>query len=421
MIDFLELLLTACLWSTHLAMLVGIAYLTKGKPAELKVATILFLFYSLGALLSFEFDFFQYRVRYAPAAVTLLAYVVADVLFLLASLYLYGGTWQERFDSAALRDDTRPGNIALVVLAVVAQFINVYFNWEYLLLPKSEYIAEAGQSLTPNLLFLSIPAESILVGSILINPFRSRLPRWTVTALGIATLLLSAFQGYRHLVMLLLLLAVLRRYRTLGGPALIAITLVLTLAGELSNVLKMSFYQSLLDPEFDQLSYLQWYVHSVEWLPISSEQAAIAANFKLGMPVMQAGSDLIQLIRLLPFTTSLVDNVQTTVDLIGKAVGIGHGQGTAYNLQLFLLNTVFLGGVFVFVVLFLVRTVRSSVLLIYGLEIFYSLMRNGPSFWVGQIKMLLILMMFGYAFNATYRFLRQHRVVDAKCLGGEDC
>lgn len=408
MTNSLTLALTASLWTVHLALLLSIAHLGRGKPVELKVATVLFLFYSLAPLFSFEFDFFEYRVRYVPEPLALLVYIMSDVLFLAASLYLYGAR-RVPAPAAGPRDDLRAGGMALVVLAMGAQLINVFFNWEYLLLPKNEYIAEIGQNVTPNLLLFTIPADSILVGALLVNPFRSRPLRWAVIVLGLATLLLSVFQGYRHLILLLLLVAYLMRYSKGGGIMLIAVTLALTFAGELSNMLKMWFYQALLDPEFDHGGYLQWYFSTVEWLPVSTEQAAAAANFHLGLSVMQLGSDFVQFLRLIPFTSSLVENLPTSVDQIGKLVGVDYGQGTAYNFQLFMLNTFLLGGAFLFLVLLLLRATRNTVLLIYGLEIFSSLLRNSPSFWLAQIKLMVVLLLILHAASAGAKLISHLR------------
>lgn len=416
MTDSITLALTASLWAVHLALLILIAHLGRGKPVEFKVATVLFLFYSLAALFAFEFDFFEYRVRYAPEPLALLVYIMSDALFLAASLYLYGAN-RPQDTAGAPPDDMRVGNMALVVLAATAQLINVLFNWEYLLLPKNEYIAEIGQNVTPNLLVFTIPADAILVGSLLVNPFRSRPLRCAVYLLGIATLLLSIFQGYRHLILLLLLVAYLRRFRNSGGIALIAVTLALTFAGELSNLLKMWLYQALLDPEFDHGGYLQWYFANVEWLPVSTEQAAAAANFHLGLGVMQVGSDFVQLLRLIPFTTPLVEHFPATVDQIGKLVGVDYGQGTAYNFQLFMLNTFLLGGAFLFLVLLLLRAVRNTVLLIYGLEIFSSLLRNSPSFWLAQIKLMVALLLILHSVAAAARVVSHLRRSSSRQVG----
>ncbi len=411
MTDSLQLISTASLWFIHLILLVSIALQSAGKPAELKVATVFFLFYSLAALLAFEFDYFDYRMRYTPSPIALLAYIVADLIFLLASKYMYCKVEKDNLRSTRSLIDICHGNMIIVILALTAHTIHVIFNFDYLLLPKNEFIAEFGNDLTPNLLVFSLPAESILVGSVLFNPFRTRWLRLIITVAGVATLLLSIFQGYRHLVLIFALILMFRKMPRLDSVSLLVITIGLTLAGEMSNMIKVYFYSYLIKPDFDSIDYLNWYINNTEWLPVSTEQAAIASNFLLGLHITRIGSDFMDLLRLFPFTSSMIDESRSGASAIGNIVGIGYGQGTAYNFQVFLLNTLFTGGIFIPLALLLIKSARNSVLLVYALEVFYSLMRNTPSFWSGQMKLLAGLMLLVYGCNTLVRALEGRRGV----------
>lgn len=384
--EMLQLIPLMVFWILHLLLVIYIAKPESWKTFEIQTASVFFIFYSIAALFEFEFDFFSYRYKHSPDLVALVTYVICDLLFLFIIKFLYKKNLSLDYNIG----EVHYGNAVIFWMAFLAEGVHVYFNNNLFVLPKDEYIAALGEAV-PNLLLISIPAESILVAALVNNPFEKRVLRIVAFGAGGFSVLLSVFLGYRHLVLIFLLVILFKRKPNFS---VIAIVLALTFVGEFSNDLKIIFAKIIINDDFDISAYLDWTLNRDDRILISGEQAAIVSNFQIGFLLNSFGNDFIELIGLFPFLSGFGVDFQSGTDKIGSFVGVGYGQGTAYNFQLFLLNTIFIGSFLLLLSVFLMKNFKNTVLLIYGIEIFYSILRNSPRFWSSQIKMFIFLAIF---------------------------
>lgn len=387
----LTLILT---WLGHASGICMLAWCSRKTTYECRLLVTLYLFYAVTPLFPFEIIFFELTVRYMPSVLPMLPYIATDLLMLFFVWYFFIIKIQENEKSASWSLEMQFGFKVLLLMAMLAQCIHVVFNFDALILPKNEFIAAMANNSVPNLIFISIPADTLLIAGLFFNPFKSKKFRYLLITLAAITILISFFQGYRNLLLFALLI-IFYRWRIQGGVLLCII--ILSLAGELSNPLKYLLAGMLINPDFSFFDFIKFQAEHANFLiGLSSEQKAIFSNFLIGFRDVQMGTSVTELINIIPFSNNLNFNFQTGASRIGKVVGIGIGQGTGYNFQLFLVETLFFGSIFMAVTFFLTKKFARSIFAVMTLDLFYSMLRNTPNFWAGQIKMLVILIIFVY-------------------------
>jgi hypothetical protein len=341
---------------------------------------------------------------------------VTDLLLLLLVRHLFAISTLHSKQIPVWSQDIQAGFKVLLLIAMLAQCIHVASNFKLLLLPKHEYIAAMGEALVPNLIFFSFPADSLLVGGLLFNPFQKKGWRYLLITLAAITMLISVIQGYR-LYPLLVMLCWFFRWSKRGGVLLVVV--VLSLLGQISNPLKYLVAGSLINPDFSVSEFIEYHLANPDMLfGLSGEQKAIHSNLLIGLNNVQIGMPLLELHNLLPFTNRLLGRLETTgVSRLGDIVGVDEGQGTGYNLQLFGVETLFLGLIFVVPSALLVRKFAHSMLIVMTLELFYSILRNSPEFWSGQLKILCLLIVLVYYIGMVRQGLRGVRPIKSALIG----
>jgi hypothetical protein len=400
--DQLSLVSTGVLWAAHFLLLVLISVDVRNRGVAAKYAATIYLFYSLTLLVPFyNHEHFDYVVNYTPSVQSLFLGICADLSVIAAVRY--------SFRSGAEND--RPGWLArdkvglrmLVALAAVAEVIDIAMNRELLLLPKELYI-EAEK--VPNLILFSIPAQLILLGGALYSPFRSRPVRFVIATLATVATTLSVIQGYRGVALMVALYFVFRKWPRVS-PAIPAI--IMTVAGELSNPVKYFVGGLFLNDHFDALAQLQYYAENADTLfGLSGEQKAIVSNLVLGMHDLALGQPVLELRNLFPFTNQLFGNITTTsASRLGELSGAGFGQGTGYSYVLFLAESLLIAPLLLLFITKLMRTLSGTPLTFVSWTIFFSLMRDTPAFWTGELKMLFLLtvviFLMSYFFRQVFR------------------
>lgn len=280
---------------------------------------------------------------------------------------------------------------------------NFYFhNYPYLFLSKNEYIANLS-SLTPNLFVLSIPAESILVGAGFYPPFINKKAKKLCFLLAIILTVVSFVMGYRHLLFIFILMLLFKkRARSILIPLLL-----FSFVGEFSNVFKFSILGFLYSDTYSFTENYNFIVSSISsYIGFSGEQLAIFSNLILGMHSLNDVGAAKDALNILPLASSFgVEWGETTSGRIGRMVGIGFGQGTAYNFQLFVIETYGLALAFLGLVFIVIKYVHQSVFSVLAFEVFYYLLRSSPSFFSGQIKIMLILIIFVVVADIITKYL----------------
>lgn len=353
------------------------------------------LFYSVAPVLEFEeFKFFQYTIDYEYRGAVLMAYSLTLVGLTIVALSVFhvksnfnvekSSFIHQRLDGMGLR--------ALWAIALFAWFVDLAFNWNYFNLPKHEYILSLSDQ-TRNLFFFSIPDKELLAGAMVFNPFRGRW-RYVVRVVGALALLHSVLLGYRHIALLVLLLLLGSHIRSIG---MILLCVSITFLGEVSNVIKAIF----LAPgeiQIDVVDPVWWGTYLSANIDVSSEQKAILSNFliKLSNPwLFEQGRVFYDFMSSVPFfgryATDLGIEIEPASRALGSFVGTLEGQGTAYSIHLTVIESY--GMIFPVIALVAIigRSVANGMLTILVAELFYSIMRNSPEFWMAQLNKLIFL------------------------------
>jgi hypothetical protein len=397
--DHLALLATGLLWVVHFLLLVLISADVRNRGVAAKYAATIYVFYTLTLLVPFyNHEHFDYVVNYTPSVQSLFLGICADFSVIAAIRYSFKSGIESEQPGRFASD--KVGLRMLVLLAAVAEVIDIAMNRELLLLPKELYI-EADK--VPNLIVFSIPAQLILLGGALYSPFRSRPIRFVIAALATIATVLSVIQGYRGVALMVALYFVFRKWPR-AWPAVPAI--IMTVAGELSNPVKYFVGGLFLNDHFDAGAQLQFYADNLHTLiGLSGEQKAIVSNLVLGMHDLALGEPILELRNLFPLTNQLFGNITTTsASRLGELSGAGFGQGTGYSYVLFLAESLVVAPLLLLFITKLMRVLSGTPLTFVSWTIFFSLMRDTPAFWTGELKMLFLLTV--VIFLVSY-FLRQ--------------
>lgn len=413
--DMLELLGTTALWVIHCLLLVFISADVARRGTAAKYVATLYIFYTLTLLVPFyQHEHFDYVIDYVPSIPTLFMGVCADASMIAAlRLAFRDAVPAPDGNGAAMSASTRTGFQLLVAVAALAQLIDIGLNRELLLLPKELYI-EAEK--TPNLLVFSIPASLILLGGALYSPYRSRAVRAAVALLAAVAVTLSVIQGYRGVALMVVLYLVYRRWPG-TWPAVPAV--LMTVAGELSNPLKYLVGSLFLNENFDAASMFSFYAENTDALfGLSGEQKAIVSNLVIGLNDLALGLPVLELRNLFPFTNQLFGNITvTSASRLGELSGAGFGQGTGYSYVLFIAESLFLAPLFLILAVRLIRLLANTPLTFVSWTIFFSLMRDTPAFWTGELKMLMLLT--GAIFAVSWLFPKIFGAALARPADGE--
>jgi hypothetical protein len=383
MTGYLEMSLVAVLWMVHVGLLFLINVDVRERGLGAKFAVTIFTFYTLTLLVPFyNHEHFDYVVSYVPSSTSLFLGVCADLSMLAAM------RWSFPVQAVpGMLSGSQTGFALLVAVAAVAQVIDIVVNRELLLLPKELYI-EAEK--VPNLLVFSIPAPLILLGGALYSPFKKAPVRLLIAVLAIVATVLSVVQGYRGVALIAVLHFVYRRWPRLSPlvPALL-----MTVAGELSNPIKYFVGGLLLNDNFDAAGMFDYYGSHLDLLVgLSGEQKAIVSNLVLGMKDLALGDPILELRNLFPLTNALFGSITTTsATRLGELAGVGYGQGTAYSFVLFIAEALVIAPLLMLGITRMMRVLGGTPLAFVSWTVFFSLMRDTPAFWAGELKMSVLL------------------------------
>lgn len=383
----------------HLVVLLFSLFVYSKVDGVGRSALFFIVFYSLTPLFEFySFDFFDVTLNYSYRADVLSIYAVTT-FFLCAVIFLY---FQK--GSFAIADSERDiGFRVLWAVAFFAFFVDVYFNWGFFSLPKHEFILSRSEQ-TPNLFFITIPASELLVGALLFNPFKSFFFRALVFFVGVSCIAFSFYLGYRHLLMLVVVWLAIRKLNAFG---FFFVCLVFSFLGELSSSLKN--YIALLgrgDPV--EMFYLVF--GQVVFSGVSSEQKAILSNLIIKIDnfwMMDFFGFFSSFFYMFPFATSVSSffgfKQASSSSVVSSFVGTLEGQGTAYSIFLLNFENFFFPMILFVFICYLLKVTRGSILFVPSLLVVFSFVRDEPSFWLGQIKMIVYMIIFVYLFNAFSR------------------
>ncbi|MBP4046234.1 hypothetical protein [Chromobacterium violaceum] len=384
-------LLTICVaWFFHLLLLFGISKILSREVVGMKVVGVLYLFYTAPFLVPFKYKFFEANINYQPTLMTMVFCILADLFF----IFCIHSTRKIE----PLKIDVKVGEQALFTISTLAFVIHCVMNHQLFLLSKNEYIAADKFN---NLVFLSIPAEAFILGYFFSKEKRGYIV-WlsTICAVG-----LSFFLGYRHLIFFIILYFIFNRWKRCG---IILPFLIMTLFGELSNVIKNLIFALVTVDGFDYNSYFDFVFHSSDGFSIlSSEQKAIVSNFHLGFPGADLSNAFPDLLNLFPLGSRLLEGSDTSVATrLGVLMGVGTGQGTAYGYLLFLIESSFLALIFFFITVYFVRIFEKSIFCLMAWLLFFSLMRDSAGYYASQLKMMALSFIFVIVLNSLLKWVR---------------
>lgn len=381
--------ITAGALGAHLLSLALLIWTAGRVGLSERMLLFLVLFYSIAPLVPFaQFQFFRYELDYEYDAPVLLTYAAVALFFAVLAFAVCSFPPPSLDGSDAGVADALRG---LWWLSLAAWLIDTSFNWRYFFLPKHEYILSIPEQ-TKNLFLFTIPARELLAGALVFCPFRSPGMRRIAVLVALLATVHSLVIGVRHVVLLVLLLLLLPRLRSLGVLLLCA---ALTFAGELSNVVKLllSLDGGIQANPFDPA---WWGTYLSENLGVSVEQKAILSNLliKLSHPeLLEYGQGLRDM--LVGVFGSIVSRIgfefPQSASQLGAFVGTLPGQGTAYSLHVSVIESFGLVLAPVVAVAFLARVTLGNMLFILAGEVMYSMMRNGPDFWLSQVNKLVFL------------------------------
>lgn len=351
-----------------------------------KMFSFFLLFYSIAPFFPFDdFQFFEYEVTYEWNVVVFIVYAAFLILGSLMALALSNGVVLSNEFRVA---DCREGLKFLWFVSLLAWIVDIAFNWSFFFLSKHEYILSIPYQ-TKNLLVFSIPAKELLVGACILSPFRGWMRRICL-GVGLLALLHSLILGYRHIALLMILMVLLPRTRTLG---LLILCVLFTFLGEVSNSFKaiLALGGGLRD---FAVSGEWWLQQLVSAFGVSAEQKAILSNLliKLDNPhLFEFGRFPEDLALGLPVLNRLDLGAVPATAGMSMLVGTLEGQGTGYSIHLVMLESLFLALPVVAMALVLAQWLRGSMLAILAGEVMYSMMRNGMEYWVSQVIKLMFL------------------------------
>lgn len=369
----------SCVYTVVLA---SILFVSRNKSILEKIIAFFFVFYSIAPLVSYNLEFFTYLYVSEISLTRIFTYFVTAVFFLFAIHFCRLGNQSWRFASNGSMNFSQK-LIFIIMASLFLSELEVLLG--YLTLSKSEAIFQIQNR--DSLIGINLPASAIVAGVVLYNPFSSRVVRAVAYAIGLVAILFSLLLGYRFLMLIIILSYCFRRSRGFGG--LLFAVFALSVIGDFSNVVKIFMREIFTNNSFDPLTYLLWSLQNTEFRGLSSEQAAIGANFHIGLILSESINDFVGLVRLIPFTSSIFDYSNSGAINIGEFVGVGDGQGTGYNYQLFVLKTYFFGLGFIVLFFQIFKLNKNTILGVYTVEIFFSMMRNDPTFWSSQMKILI--------------------------------
>lgn len=381
-------MITALMW----LMLCGLLLYSLAKAVEagiiLKLWVFFVAFYSIAPLFYFsDFQFFLEKIDYAVSADVLFIYLVTDLVLLLP--VLLPGLWRQDLPTAPVLPEGFKG---LWLLSVCAMFVDVGFNYSYFMLPKSEYISSI-PSQTKNLFLFTIPYKEILVGFWFWSPFSSRRLKSLVKPFAVLALLISFIVGVRHVLFIFMLLLLLPRVKLTGFIMLLAL---FTVVGETSNILKFVVEYSLKDS--GSAGDLSWILGAGDsFIGLSSEQKAILSNLLVmmktegGVAWFRMLTDFLNVPGVSTVAQTLGFKLKTGAEVIGHYVGVEEGQGTAYSIQLVMLENLLLPIIPILLALRFMTLISATPLIILCGEIVYSVMRNGADYWLYLIAKLGVI------------------------------
>lgn len=381
-------MITVLLW----LMLCGLLLYSLNKAVDagivLKLWVFFVAFYSIAPLFYFSgFQFFLEKIDYAPSADVLFIYLLTDLVLLLP--VLLPSLCRQDLPAAPVLADGFKG---LWFLSVCAMFVDVCFNHSYFMLPKHEYISSIPYQ-TKNLYLFTIPYKEILVGFWFWSPFSQGRLKSFVKPFAVLALMLSFVVVVRHVLFIFILLMLLPRARIAG---LIVLLAVFTLMGEASNILKFVVEYFLKDG--GSAGDLSWILSAGDsFIGMSSEQKAILSNLLVmmkadgGVEWLRMLTDFLNVPGISTIAQTLGFELKTGAQVIGHYVGVEVGQGTAYSIQLVMLENLLLPIIPILLALRFMTLIAATPLIILCGEIVYSVMRNGADYWLYLIAKLALI------------------------------
>ena len=379
----------ACLFSFIFYLLTIIATLEVAVKAEsyLKVAFFVILFYSVAPLFPFEdFSYFSFYSDYRYRWDVFFVYGVVNLTLLIMAFLVHRINVPIVMSSQIIRS----GINRLWYLFAAAFIFEVYFNFPNLIAMNKAARLASPELQTKNLLFITVPAVEILVGYLVYDVHKKcvSLPR---VVFGLLAVAYSLALGVRHVAFAAFILIFLPFVNS--RIILIILLLLITFAGELSNVLKISvmiFFQDGIDAV---ISYLERFfsVGFFNQLSVSNEQKAILTNLllKLDYAELRETSYSI-LIFLLPlgaqFASWLGGVDYEGATRLGELVGVGLGQGTAYSVHIMVFENYLALILLAFGVLMVAKQFNNSCFGVLVVMVIYAYMRtdfsySGYLFW----------------------------------------
>lgn len=384
----------------HIAFLIYIYYLSSKRDSSYKTFVFLYLFYSFPAIFPTDIVIFNLNFNYVPTEGIILSYILTDVFISLLLTF-------ERYFSKEIRHSLsfRYGEIQIYILSVFAYINFMYQNHNYIFVNKNEYISNLIY-LTPNLFIITIPAESILVGAGFYPPFKNNKFNILCKIVAAIVVMLSFSMGYRHLLFLSLLLLLFKSKRI----SMLFPLFLFSFFGNFSDVIKYAISGYLYNGSYSFSENISYVFSNIEnFIRFSGEQSSIVSNLSLGLDSLNEKA-IIDALNILPMASLLnVEWGAETTSRLGDLVGVGLGQGTAYNFQLFVLETYGAGLVFLFFIFVIHRMYGLSIFSVYILEVLYSILRNGPAFYTGQLKMLFMLLLLTVFINFVISSVVSHK------------
>lgn len=394
----MENVINILILTIYLFLFLGVAFFSQKLNIVGRVGVFIILFYSVAPFFEFsDFQFFQYKAIYIYDKEIIFFYMLTLIFVSLPFFLFFREKWEIKV----------PRNLdALYVVwsvALLAWLIDIGFNWRYFSLPKNEYILSLPEQ-TKNLIFFTIPAKEILVSFAFIPVANEKFKR-IIFIFAVFALLHSLIIGVRHIAFVAVLLFFLPRVKTIG---FLSILMVMTFAGEISNVLKIALF-GFFSGDNQFMSDGAWVDYFYENIGVSTEQKAILTNLLIKMEFpqfLQFGKLPEDLISGFPMAQTMADAVgykfSSLATGLADFVGVMDGEGTAYSLQVAVIESVGFVVLVIFPVLFVLSTIRSGVFFVTLGEFFYSLMRNGVDYWFYQFWKIIILVALFFIVQRIY-------------------
>ncbi|KGG90432.1 hypothetical protein P609_00640 [Comamonas thiooxydans] len=400
----MENIINILLLIIYISIFLGIAFFSQKLNIVGRIGIFILLFYSIAPFFEFsDFQFFQYKAIYIYDKEIIFFYMLTLIFVSLPFFLFFREKWEIKV----------PKNLdALYVVwsvALLAWLIDIGFNWRYFSLPKNEYILSLPEQ-TKNLIFFTIPAKEILVSFAFIPALNAKF-RKICLIVAVLAFSHSLLIGVRHVAFIAVLLYFLPKMRTKG---LLLMLLIMTFAGEASNVLKIML--SELSRNNWSAIYGGWWIdYLYENIGVSIEQKSILTNLmlKLKFPEMlEFGHMFDDLLAGMPMAQKVAVflgyEFSSSVTGLSNFVGVLEGQGTAYSIQLAVVESYGFVFVVIFFVLFILSRVKAGIFYITLGELFYSMMRNGVDYWFYQFWKIIILVFVFYVLSRFFIFLAKN-------------